>query len=466
MPEIDLPPTPVEVSTEVLFRYRLVAHVLARVMFGVVRADAIAEITGDEIEHVELGSGRVRTVSGRTLYRWLAAYDERGLAGLEPEKVKRRTSALSPELVAFLQAEKLSDPYASVPELLRRAVEKGVLVREDKVDRVTAYRALRCLGVPLCRTASKRETDMRRFAYPHRMQMVLVDGKHFRAGASRLRRVVFFFIDDGSRFVLGAVVGEGSGESTEVFLRGLFDVICRFGLMDLVFFDSGSAFIADAAHAVLARLGIRYVHGTKGYPEGRAKVERFNRTASTDMLRALRRPEVDPASRSLELRIRHYLDNQYNDRPHEGIGKVTPRAKWDADERELRFPASVEDLRSKFFIAEARKVSLDNVLKMDSVAYEVPRGHADSSIEVRRHLLDERVCILHQGRIVQLHPVDLARNAEARRAAPSAAPPEDDNAAEPPLTAASLAFERDFGPVLPVAEIPAHPARRRRQHKE
>jgi hypothetical protein len=309
---------------------------------------------------------------------------------------------------------------------------------------------------------------MRRFAYPHRMQMVLVDGKHFRAGAQRLRRVVFFFIDDCSRFAPGAVVGEGSGEATEVFLRGLFELICRFGLMDVIYFDNGSAFVADAGHAVLARLGIRYVHGKKGYPEGRAKVERFNRTAGADMLRALRRPEVDPAAHSLELRLRHYLDTQYNARAHEGIGKISPLAKWDADARELRFPASVEDLRSKFFIADARKVSKDNVIKMDSVAFEVPRGHADTSIEVRRHLLDGRVCILHQGRLVQLHPVDLARNAEARRAAPCAAPAhgDDDDAAAAPMTAASLAFERDFGPVLALSEKNAHPAQRRGQHKE
>lgn len=465
MPEVDLPPAPVELSTELLFRYRLVAHVLARVLFGVVRADAVAEITGDAIEHVELRSGRVRTVSARTLYRWLAAYDARGLAGLEPEKVQRRTSALSPELVAFLRTEKLADPYASVPELLRRAVQKGLLGREDDVDRVTTYRALRRLGVPLCQTASKRETDMRRFAYPHRMQMLLVDGKHFRAGGGRLRRVVFFFIDDCSRFVPIAVVGEGSGESTEVFLRGLFNVICCFGLMDVVYFDHGSAFIAGAAHAVIARLGIRFVHGKKGYPEGRAKVERFNRTAGADLLRALRRPEVDTSASSLELRIRHYLDTQYNERAHEGIGNVSPRAKWNADERELRFPTSVEELRSKFFIAEARKVSLDNLIKMDGALYEVPRGHADTSIEVRRHLLDPRVCILHQGRIVELHTVDLARNAEARRAAPSAAPPEDDTR-EAPMTAASLAFERDFGPVLPASEKPALAAPKRRRHKE
>ena len=452
MPEVLLPATPVAISKEVLFRYRLVAHVLARVLLGVPHGDAVLEITGDDVEHVELSSGRVRTVSARTLYRWLAAYDRQNLAGLESaEKAQRPTTALSPELLVFLRTEKLGDPCASVPELLRRARERDLIAKDQQVDRVTAYRALQRLGVPLTHVASKRETDMRRFAYPHRMQMLLVDGKHFRAGPRRLRRVVFFFIDDASRFVPAAVVGEGSGEKTVVFLRGLFDVICRFGLMDVIYFDNGSAFDADAAHAVLARLGIRYIHGKKGYPEGRAKVERFNRTAWADVLRALRRPEVDPSAPSLELRIRHYLDNHYNLRSHEGIANLTPRAKWDADERELRFPASVEDLRSKFFIAEARKVSKDNVIKLDSVAYEVPRGHADTSIEVRRHLLDNSVSILHQGRIVHVHPVDLAANAEARRAAPGPAPPEEDQR-EPPMTAASLSFERDFGPALPTSK--------------
>jgi len=453
MSEIPLPATPDAISTEVLFRYRLVAHVLARVLLGVPHGDAVLEITGDEVEHVELSSGRIRTVSARTLYRWLAAYDRQNLAGLEPgEKAQRPSAALSPELLVFLRTEKLGDPCASVPELLRRARERGLI----------AYRALQRLGVPLTHVASKRETDMRRFAYPQRMQMLLVDGKHFRAGAGRLRRVVFFFIDDSSRFVPAAVVGEGSGENTEVFLRGLFDVICRFGLMDVIYFDNGSAFRADDAHAILARLGIRYVHGKKNYPEGRAKVERFNRTAWADVLRAFLRAEVDPSAPSLELRIRHYLDNHYNLRSHEGIGNLTPCAKWDADERELRFPASVEDLRSKFFIAEARKVSKDNVIKLDSVAYEVPRGHAGTSIEVRRHLLDHRVSILHQGRIVHVHPVDLAANAEARRAAPGPATPENEQR-EPPMTAASLSFERDFGPVLPTSKTPAP---KRAQRKE
>ena len=52
---------------------------------------------------------------------------------------------------------------------------------------------------------AKQEADRRRFAYPHRMMMVLADGKHFRAGVPRKRRVAVFFLDDATRFGLGVV---------------------------------------------------------------------------------------------------------------------------------------------------------------------------------------------------------------------------------------------------------------------
>lgn len=446
MTHVELPKTPAAISAEALFRYRVVAHVLARVALGIPRADAVREITGDAEEHLELDSGRVRVVSGRTAYRWLAAYSKRGLAGLEPVASSRETQ-IAQALLDFLYAEKTADPKASVPELLRRAVVRGV-AGEGDVHRTTAYRALRRMDVPTSGTSSKRDADMRRFAYPHRMRMLLVDGKHFRAGQRRLRRVAFFFIDDCTRFLLAVVVGRGSGERASVFLRGLFDVLCRYGIPDILYFDFGSAFRSKDAHAVCARIEIRFIHGRRRYPEGHAKVERFNRTASSDCLRGLSAPDVDPEPGSLELRIGHYLETQYNLRPHEGIGGLTPRAKWESDERALRFPDSVEALRERFFVSETRKVSADNVVKIRGTDYEVPRGHASTRIEVRRHTIDRRVCILHKGRVVELHPVDLARNAESRRIATM----KDDasragDEGEPPTTAAALAFARDFGPV-------------------
>lgn len=123
---------------------------------------------------------------------------------------------------------------------------------------------------------------------------------------------------------------------------------------------------------------------------------------------------------------------------------TTPEQRFQADERPLRFPRDTKALDDCFIVTETRKVSRDNVLSMDGIDYEVPRGHAATSIDVRRRLLGGELSVLHDGKLVRLLPVDLARNAISRRARSSAF--DDDEGA--PTTAASLAFAKDFGPVV------------------
>jgi transposase InsO family protein len=330
-----------------------------------------------------------------------------------------------------------------VPEIIRRARQLGVLKPGEEVHRCTAYRAAQRMGLPLRQRSTKRDADARRFAYPHRMQMMLCDGKYFRAGVHRRKRVALFFLDDATRYGLGAVVG--ASESTELFVRGLYEVIRRHGLMDLLFLDNGPGFISDDTHRVVARLASHLVLGTAGYPEGHGKIERFNQTAWAQLLRSLTAVEVDDDYGALELRLNHFLSRQYSQQPHEGLGLKTPQQAWDGDERELRFP-SQRWLEERFVLTETRTVSADHILSLDGVLYEVPRGHARTVIEVRRGLLDQGVSILHRGKLVRLHPVDLEANATARRGRGSGQA--DDDTAKSPVTAAQLAFFRDFGPAV------------------
>lgn len=456
MTEIELPKVPTEISAEALFRHRIVAAVLALQLLGNKRASAVS-ITVQCVHVTE--SGAVRPVSARTLYRWIASYAKGGIAALEPEARKVKTTALSDSLVAFLRKEKTHDPDASIPEILRRARQQEIIDATERVNRATVWRLAGRLGLPLTSRSAKALTDMRRFAYPHRMRMVLVDGKHFRAGAARLKRVVFFFIDDCTRRVIGLVVG--ASESSALLLRGLFEVIRQVGKMDVLYFDRGPGFIANDTHAVCVRLGICFIHGRERYPEGHGKVEAFNKTAHHDVLRALTRADVDPDFGSLELRLRHYVEHQYNVRPHESLDRQTPLQRWNADERELVFPRDHDELRSRFVLTESRRVSADNIASVDGAHYEVPTGHAHKSIPVERHLLAHTVWIVHEGRLVQLHPVDLEHNAEDRRG-------RSDKTAhqirEVPETAAAMAFAKDYGPV-PLAESPG-PSRPRKPRKD
>lgn len=430
-------------SPEALFRYQVVSQVVAGVRAGkrfrqVVKGVAARpHLTWD-------GKYQLRKVSRRSVYRWHAAFIAGGADALEPAERARCISLVLPEaLLDFLRTERGLDPEASVPELLRRARVRGFLEGDDP-DRVTVWRAMTRMGLPATRRAQNRDRDMRSFAYPHRMMMILGDGKHFRAGPGRTRRLALFFIDDATRYVPFAVVG--TDECTELFLRGLYELICHIGFMDIIFLDNGPGFISDDTVAVCARLGIQLINGTAGYPEGRGKIERFNQTVQQDILRSLTSPDISDEPAALALRINHYLAEQYNQRAHEGIDGDAPSKRWDGDERPLRFPSDDAALRERFVLTETRKVTNDNLISFETTRYEVPRGHAGTKIQVFRQTLDGTLRILHDGKLIRLHPVDREANARARRARPEPTPVE--NSSPPPRTAALIAFDRDYGPVV------------------
>src|SRR5206468_11085230 len=110
------------------------------------------------------------------------------------------SQVLSPRMLGFLQHQKQEDPVASVPELIERARLCGVVGEDEPVSRTSVWRACRRLGLPLLRPRRADQRDMRRFAYAHRLQMVLADGKHFRAGIGRPRRVGLTLLDAATRY--------------------------------------------------------------------------------------------------------------------------------------------------------------------------------------------------------------------------------------------------------------------------
>ena len=431
-------------SPAALFRFQVVCRVLVREREGLVRAEAV-RATADE-DHLRV-DGTVRRVSTRSVYRWLKTFEHKGFEGLVPAPHRARvvSRVLPAKLLDFLLAEKREDRRASIPELLRRARERGVLRPGGRVDRSTVWRALRRAGVETRHGRSCRLRDSRRFAFPHRMQMVLCDGKHFRAGAKRRKRVALFFLDDATRFGLHVVVG--TSESTALFLRGLHGAICHHGMMSVMHLDHGPGFIAADTLEVAARLDVRVVHGQVAYPQARGKVERFNRTATADLLRGLdRRPDVDPGLGALELRLQHYLREIYNHAPHRSLGRETPAHRFRRDPRPLRHPESRAELRSRFVVHLERRATNDNVVSVDGLAYELPRGHAGQRVTLQRNVLDATVSLLHEGRLTKLHPVDLTHNARDSRARDE----HDSKELTHPLpkSSADLVYERELAPII------------------
>jgi transposase InsO family protein len=304
-------------SEQALLRFHVISQLRARLLQGVPPARAVAEVAASWHPTAQ---GELVEVSRRTVYRWLARYEQGGIDALEdaPRPASSSSTVLSPELLRYVTDQRHLDPEASIPELIKRARATGRVRPDEPICRQTVYRALQRMGLSTQRRTKQRGRDARRFAYPHRMDMVLCDGKHFRAGAARHKRMAYFFLDDASRYGLHVVVG--TSENAVLFLRGLYETIRCWGLMSLLFLDRGPGFIAGDTAEVCRRLDVGLVLGEARYPEGRGKVERFNRTVTKDVLRHLvGQADVDPACAALELRLSHYLREVYNHAPHESL---------------------------------------------------------------------------------------------------------------------------------------------------
>jgi putative transposase len=427
-----------------LFRYQVISNVLLREANGEVRSAAVEEVAGTLHFRQD---GQFMKVSRSSIYRWLNDYEEKEFEGLfdKPRKSGKST-ALSENLLAYFIDQKNQDPIVSIPELIKRAKSNDKLAPDVNVDRVTVWRSLKRTGVNTSRRKATKKGKGRRFAYPHRMDMVICDGKHFRAGLNRLRRMAFFYIDDATRLVLNVKVG--TSENTQLFLQGLYETIQFYGRMSALFVDNGPGFSSHDSVNVLQKLGVLFIHGTPNYPEGRAKVERFNRTAQDQVLRYLSgNPEIDPDCSALELRLRHYLSEIYAHTGHTSLNGDSPFYRFQNDTRKLRFFENMNQLESAFILHNERQVSLDNVISYKGIYYDVPFGYAKTKVMLHRNMLDGTLSIIHDGCLHTLTQVDLHANARRAMNSTSEVVPENDPLIIP-KGSAQIEFERDYKPVI------------------
>ncbi|OIP28855.1 MAG: hypothetical protein AUK47_28935 [Deltaproteobacteria bacterium CG2_30_63_29] len=434
-------------SPEALFRYRVISHVAALEHQGWRRSDAVRH--GVETLHYT-DEGQAKRFSERSLWRWLAAFEKGGVEALEPKKRSKIQSSmvLSQDLLDFLESERAKDLKASIPELIRRARAKDLIGPKEAVDRTSVWRAMQRLGLSTSAGALPKGADTRRFEHSSRMHCVIADGKHFRAGPTRRKRVAIYFIDDATRYGLGVVVT--TSENLQAVFVGLHEVIERFGLMRLLYWDHGSAFIANDVKQVAARLGLAAVYGRVAYPQGRGKIEVFNRSAKGRLLRNLdRSPAVDPDCGALTLLLRHDLFDVYNHLPHKSLGGDSPYKRWHSSKHPLCPAESSAWLRECFTLPVERHVSNDHIVQVDGTDYEVPRGYAATKVTLHRRLLEptengHALYLSHENALIRLHPVDKQANATSGRAHTSVEP-------EPeiilPKSASQLSFEASLAPM-------------------
>ena len=130
------------------------------------------------------------------------------------------------------------------------------------------------------------------------------------------------------------------GPSTQRPVKQAWTTFCeaaqRWGLPAGVLSDNGLCFSGKLRgfevlfEANLRDAGIRPITGRAYHPQTTGKVERFQQTLKRWLRRQDRRRGLARDLDELQARLDEFCDYYNTQRPHQGIGRVTPLSRWQA----------------------------------------------------------------------------------------------------------------------------------------
>ncbi|MGH3951088.1 MAG: DDE-type integrase/transposase/recombinase [Pseudonocardiaceae bacterium] len=309
--------------------------------------------------------GRPRRYTVRTLYRWLAAWRERGFDGLKPARRRdagtHRTASEVLGVAAALRREEPARSAAQVAEVLART-------RAATVGPRTLQRFFAANGLDRARLEG-RHRAYGRFEAAACGDLWIADawdgpalaelgGKHAQ---------LFSLLDDHSRLMPGAAFYPDVGEHS--FQRCLRKAIARRGIPRVLYIDNGAAFASGQLKLICARLGIRITHSRPYRPQGRGKKERAYRTIAEQF--AVEAAVADITT--LEQLNRYFLawvEQVYHHRIHRGTGQP-PLQRWLAGPSAIRPAPDPAALADAFWWTQTRVVTRTATVSLHGNLYQV-----------------------------------------------------------------------------------------------
>jgi putative transposase len=363
------------------------------------------------------GAASTRTYQVPTLERWLYAYRARGLAGLRPEPRSDRgfAQALSDELRELLLDIRREHPSASVTLILKTLTEEGYF-EKGKVSEPTVRRLYAAANLPRRAKRGEEGTKTRlRWQADRPSALWHGDVCHVttcKLGGKPTPIRIHGMLDDASRY---GVALEAHTTEKEVDMLGmLVDALRRHGKPDALYLDNGSTYRGEVLKTACARLGITLLHAKPYDPQARGKMERFWRTLRDGLLNYI----GDVASLAeINQKLQAFLDKRYHVRPHSSLLGKSPATVY-ATRNAGEGAIDEAKLRSALTERTRRRVSNDNVLSFDGVAYELDQGFlAGKNVVVAQCLVmpDEPPWVEHEGKRLVLRVLDPAKNARRKR---------------------------------------------------
>ncbi|MCY1393859.1 Integrase core domain protein [compost metagenome] len=324
-------------------------------LVGLARSGDLSPYLNERVVRANDRKTEDRSLSERTLKRWLAQYRQHGEAGLAP--VRRQADMSIPDWAKdFLRCyQRPTKPSAESAYAEYAAKCQG--------DRPSIHQVRRFLNKlsPEARERGRRTPQELKAlqGFKRRDTRNLLPGDVYTADGHKFDAEVLnprtgkpyrpettTVIDVATRRILGISIGEA--ESTIGVMDALRNAVTQGGMFNLFYVDNGSGFANDTVREVVDRLGGTMTHALPYNSQARGLIERAHQTiwvnaakklpsyigadmdkhAGTKVHRISRKQLRDTGTTTLiptfaefMAGIEHEIE-VYNHRPHRGLGKV------------------------------------------------------------------------------------------------------------------------------------------------
>lgn len=229
---------------------------------------------------------------------------------------------------------KKEQPYRSVPMIIDMLERAGKIVPPGSVKRSTLRRQLQLCGYTTALLKGDQKTYRRfeRDSPGELYQADAADGIYLpdpKAPGSFWLCKLIAILDDSSRLCVGARFYENQQQFAldDCFQRA----VLRHGLPVDMYVDRGNIFISGHFRRVCAELRVHLIKASVAYPEGKGKIERFNKTCKSAFY-----PEAQLLVRQGKLKtleelneyLEAWVEQAYNRKPHSELNGQSPLEVW------------------------------------------------------------------------------------------------------------------------------------------
>ncbi len=295
--------------------------------------------------------------------------------------------------------------------IFRQLRETGS-IKPSEISEATVNRFINHLEIKQKTTTNQ---DMRRYERPHINEVWCGDtsvGPYIKTQDGKKHKdFIIALIDDASRFIVG--IDLFFNDNFVNLMSVMKSAVAKYGRPQMYNFDNGSSFKNKQMELLAARTG-SVLHYDKPYtPTQKAKIERWFRTMKDQWLACLDIREFESLD-ALRGNLLAYVQ-RYNQTPHASLKGTSPQDRFFSEAERIR-RLTDEEIQKHFLLEIERRVSIDSVITIDQVEYEVDCRFAKQRVRLRYSADMASIFIVeHDGTFTPIRLLNKHENAFVKR---------------------------------------------------